>query len=380
MSKEQVNIFVPTFFSGGIENNAVFTANGLADEGYNVNVLYVREEGGQFLNFSDKVNKIKLGPDLKIPYFNQNALDGVLVLYSLYKLLRQQKRESKVVTISYISNIICVIASYFARTPCAVRLSCHPLSAQKISGIGTKISLRLKPLFYGLADIVFANSIDNAECFKKILKREVGMIYNPATAVSEINNKCELHPWLKNKTLPTIVSAGRFNSQKDFPLLLNAFTNVLKKVKARLVIFGEGGLRSEFEQIIKDNNIEEYVSLPGFINNYPEQVAYADLFVLSSNVEGLPNVLVEAVSAGTPAISTACESGPREILLDGTGGDLIPVGDLEKMTEAIIHNLTDRKYALNKAKIASAQNDRFKPQIIIYKYKELVEKLFKIEK
>ncbi len=103
----------------------------------------------------------------------------------------------------------------------------------------------------------------------------------------------------------------------------------------KLVIFGDGPERPALESLINELGLEGRVIMPGFIANPYKFIRAADLFVLSSCYEGLPNALIEALAVGCPVVSTACRSGPKEVLLDGAGGELVPVSDPEAMAEAM---------------------------------------------
>jgi len=94
-------------------------------------------------------------------------------------------------------------------------------------------------------------------------------------------------------------------------------------------------MRAALEARAAQLGVEEAVSLPGHTDNPFAHVARADLFVLSSVSEGMPSALIEALACGTPAVSTDCPSGPREILGDGRFGELVPVGDGEALAAAM---------------------------------------------
>ena len=93
------------------------------------------------------------------------------------------------------------------------------------------------------------------------------------------------------------------------------------------MILGDGPLRSELEALIIELGLDDVVSLLGYVENPLKYFARADVFVLSSHVEGLPNVLVEAMMCGCTPVSTDCPTGPREVLQDGKYGYLVPQRD-----------------------------------------------------
>ena len=119
---------------------------------------------------------------------------------------------------------------------------------------------------------------------------------------------------------------------------------------------GEGEKREELENLVRELNLEEYVSMPGFVDNPYAYMSKSDVFVLSSLQEGFGNVLVEAMACGANVVSTDCPSGPFEILDGGKYGKLVTVGNIEKLSEAILDTLQhpmDKRILLNRAKFFS---------------------------
>ena len=134
-----------------------------------------------------------------------------------------------------------------------------------------------------------------------------------------------------------IAAVGRLEPQKNFPLLLHAFQRFSEHhPEYRLVIVGEGTQRAALEALIAELGLEKRVELPGRDAQALEKIRKAAMFVLSSDYEGMPNVLLEAMCMGMPVISTDCPSGgPRELIEDGVNGLLVPVGDVEAMYQAM---------------------------------------------
>jgi len=107
----------------------------------------------------------------------------------------------------------------------------------------------------------------------------------------------------------------------------------------RLIILGEGEDRAALENLVGELGLAEDVALPGFRDDAMAYMSSSAIFVLSSVWEGLPTVLIEALAAGAPVVSTDCPSGPREILQEGRLGELVPVRDAVALAEAIIDAL-----------------------------------------
>ncbi len=170
-------------------------------------------------------------------------------------------------------------------------------------------------------------------------------LYNPTITpdfAARLGEACA-HPWFAAGAPPVVLNVGRLAHQKDVPTLLRAFARVRSRRPARLMIGGKGSPMQidRVYDLAAELGIRPDVDALGFLRNPLPYMARAAVFVLSSRFEGFPNVLLEALAAGTPVVSTDCPSGPREILADGAFGALVPVGDDRALAEAIERTLDD---------------------------------------
>lgn len=172
----------------------------------------------------------------------------------------------------------------------------------------------------------------------------VKVIYNPILSekIDAMARQTVDHPWFGENAPPVVVSVGRLTRQKNYSLLLRALKVVRRTRDVRLVILGEGELREELGSTARALGLADAVSFPGFVENPFGYMARASVFALSSDWEGLPSVLIEALAVGCPIVSTDCPSGPREILQDGEYGRLVPTGDVGSLAAAIEATLTEK--------------------------------------
>ncbi|MDZ7809183.1 MAG: glycosyltransferase [Arhodomonas sp.] len=171
----------------------------------------------------------------------------------------------------------------------------------------------------------------------------IHVVYNPMVTpdmAERARNPTGHLSWNKDDH-PVILSAGRLTPGKGFSPLMEAFAELRRQRRCRLVILGEGPERSVLEQLAEDLGIAGDVLLPGYQRDPIPWMARAAVFALASRYEGLGNVLVEAMAVGTPVVSTDCPSGPAEILENGRYGPLVPVGDVAALTAALGHTLDD---------------------------------------
>ncbi len=173
----------------------------------------------------------------------------------------------------------------------------------------------------------------------------VTTIHNPLVRPPlDEHRRPPVHPWLgaaEPAGPPVVLAAGRLEPQKNFPLLIRAFRRVRSRRPVRLVVLGAGSERARLERLVERLSLQDAVSLPGWTADPQACMARAALFVMSSRWEGLPLVLIEALAAGCPVVSTDCPHGPAEILDGGAFGRLVPPGDEAALAEAMERTLDD---------------------------------------
>ena len=174
---------------------------------------------------------------------------------------------------------------------------------------------------------------------------QIAVVRNP-TITPELLQAAEHpveHPWLQTGSdIPVILGVGRLTEQKDFPTLLSAFALVRAQRQARLIILGDGRLRSDLLAQAETLGVAEDVALPGFQDNPWAWMKRASVFALSSRWEGSPNTLTEAMGLGVPVVSTDCPSGPKELLDSGRVAPLVAMGDTEALADALLSTLAHR--------------------------------------
>lgn len=347
MAKKEMHIgfFIPSMRGGGAERIFVNLANGLSKKGFKVGLVLAQKEGPYLKDISNNVNIV----DLK----------SSRIIKSLFPLTKYLKKESPDVLISTLThvNLISIGAKIISKS--SAKLLIRQAINYRIPS--NKVRLVLERNLFKRADHVIAvsNGVKDSLVEKLgIPDKKIRVIYNPVFKQEIIDKSKESvnHPFFKENQ-KIILGVGRLSRQKDFTTLIKAF-NRIKTDSIKLIILGEGRDREELEKLLTEMGLEKYVSMPGFVENPYAYMAKADVFVLSSKIEGFANVLVEALSCGTNIVSTDCPSSPDEILEGGKYGRLVPVGDVEKLAEAIIASLAnplDKEILLNRARMFSAE-------------------------
>jgi glycosyltransferase involved in cell wall biosynthesis len=329
-------IFLMDLDGGGAERVMINLARGFAEQGLKVDLVLVKPEGPYLSQLSPKVRVIKL--------------ESSRLILSLPSLVRYLKQEKPPVLISALedTNIVALWARNLASVSTKVVVTVHNHLSREAEN-ATNLKRRLTPQFvkwfYSWADSIVAVSQGVAKNLVDmgLPSEKIEVIYNPIVTpeLSEKLQESLNHPWFLPGQPPVILGVGRLQKQKDFPTLIHAFAKVRQQQPLRLMILGEGSERSNLESLVQELGIAKDVVFPGFVANPYAYMAQAAVLVLSSAWEGFGNVLVEALAAGTPIVSTDCESGPAEILANGQYGKLVPVGNAEDMAKAIAAILED---------------------------------------
>lgn len=351
---KKVTLYIPSMSGGGAERVMLALANGLAEKDIQVDLLLNRVDGPYLKDASKKVNIVNLN--------TSRVLSSIV---PLSKYLRREKPDAILSAMNYV-NIITVIAQIISGSNTKVVLSEHGNLTESKKNLGHIKSLIITSLMRWAytkphAIVAVSDGVGDALVNElKIDRSKITTIYNPIFSENLIERSTELvsHSWLNENSTPLILAVGRLTPQKDFATLIHAFKKVIKKKDCNLIILGEGRLRPELEELVKDLDLQDNVQLPGFVNNPYAWMSSADLFVLSSIHEGFGNVIVEAMACGTPVVSTDCNSGPSEILEDGRWGELVPPGNIELLAKAIIKSLNtpNKKDLKNRAAFFSVDN------------------------
>lgn len=339
-SKYRICIFIPSLGGGGAERMMVILANEFSERGYCVDLILAKSGNTYMQLLSEKVNIINL-----------NSSRTITSILPLAKYLYTNKPRAILSALTD-ANIVTILAHKISFSSARLVISERSVLSYKLKTLNKTLSFVIKALTqitYPLSHKIIAISNKVAEdLYETIyLKRSrISTIYNPVIHPQMLQSlKEEIpHIWLKEKTTPIIVSVGRLSYSKDFENLINSFSLLLKRKKAKLIILGEGELRKPLEKIVSDLSLENYIIMPGFVDNPYIYMKHADIFVQSPRYEGFGNVLVEAMACGKQVISTDCIGGPAEILENGKWGKLVPVGDAQAMANAMFDSLENLSF------------------------------------
>ncbi len=362
-SKKKIAVFLPALEGGGAERSMLSLAGGIASEGHIVDLVLARATGAYMDEIPDDVHLVDL-----------HCKGTFASLPALAKYLRRERPDGMISALSR-ANITAILARKLVGVPGRLvvneqnNLSNWALDANNWR---SRLTPRCASLSYRWADALVAVSqgvADDLVDICKIPAKRVEVIFNPG-ATPEVLRKAALpleHSWFGEDQPPVLVAVGRLYPQKDFENLLHALARVRQSRDVRLMILGEGPERPKLEALMDRLNLRDDVQLPGFVDNPYQYMSRAAAFVLSSRFEGLPTVLVEAMMCGVPLISTDCPSGPQEILRGGQFGLLVPVGQRERLADAIEQTLDG-----NCPKTTADSWHPYTPDAVVSEYLELL--------
>lgn len=310
---------ISSMAGGGAERVAALLCNYWANEGHIVTLVltasglkeskYPLDSRVNFESLSDRVGGIR-----------STVFNKMRRLFAL-RVAINDCRPDVVVSFMYDVNIATIIAKLWMRVALIVSDRIHPPVYQ--SAFWGAV---VRKIFYSRASSVVVLTDATSEWMQALLPRGVvHVIPNPAVYPLPSTDSAVLSPdQCVTPGRRLLLTCARLEEQKNLSALLRAFSEVVVICPDwDLVILGDGCERETLEGLCTSLGLDERVWLPGWASNLPEWYERADLFVLSSNYEGFPNALVEAMSYGVPVLSTDCPTGPADIIRDGVDGVLI---------------------------------------------------------
>ena len=361
MKQKKLIIFMPSIEGGGVEKNLFIISNFLGKKFKSSQLITASK------SYNSKFRSLKvINPKINVENFKSRRLKYFFCILELIKIFLKNRNY---LVFAFQANLYCILICKFLSIKIVVRSNSAPEGWSK-----SVIKKYLYKKIIQQADKIMVNSYD----FKKSMKKKFGVdckvIYNPL-------NKIEIKKKSQNKikkvfpkTNLKIINVGRFVDQKDQLTLLKSLNSIKNKINFHLVLLGRGELKQKLLEYIELNDLNNNVKFIDFKTNPYPYIKKADLFILTSKFEGLPNVLLEAISLKKFIISSNCPTGPREILLNGKAGYLFPVGDFKILSKKI---LLFSKNSKNKNKsfinLAYKNLNRFDYEINLSKYLNLIK-------
>ena len=320
---------------GGAERVVSNLANRFAKEGYEV-VIATEWYGTDEFALDQKVRRVHVG----LTKEDENRSRISKMLRRIWYLRRFMKKEKPDVVVAFTRGVLyrALAAGIGTGIPVVISVRTDPVGHYDKKAD----KLRIPLLFPHAAGCVFQTEGAKA-FFAPYLQENSKIILNP------LNPKYVGVPEPAVRT-KDIVQSGRLVDFKNQPMLIRDFLKVHEKhPDYTLKIYGpdsKDGTKEILESIIHENYAEDFVKLMGGSNTLEKDLADAALYAFSSDWEGLPNALMEAMALGLPVVSTDCPcGGPKTLIEDGVNGLLVPIMDEKAMTDGILRLIEDRELA-----------------------------------
>lgn len=370
MHHRKIFFIIPTLSGGGAEKVMVHLLRHIDMNKFNP-YLVLFEKKGQYLK--------ELPSNIQIFYLKKGGYKYGFQWLSVFQLRKLLKKERPDVIVSFIwySNFIAFLARYLSMIKCCLVMSERvslSYSEGWLSNVIRKIVMRS---VYPKAHSIIVNS----EAMKRellehfhIASEKIAVISNPVNIekINQLGREDVEHPWYK-EDVPIIIAIGRLTMQKGFHYLIKALNILVSEgVECRLIILGKGTEEKKLNKIAGHLRVQNHVAFLGFQENPYKYLAHSTMFVLSSNYEGFPNVLIEAMALGIPSIATRCPTGPEEIITDGLDGILVPTADEKALAHAMKRVLIDKDLRKRFSNAGKKRVECFRVDKVVKQYEDVI--------
>ncbi len=304
--------------------------------------------------------------DAGVNVFSLEKETGSKNLFKNLICLRKHFKQHDGVILSFLApfNILAILAHMGVRNPIIVADRNDPNKIPQ-----NRIIRKIRDFLYRFADAVVVQTEHNQRYFSKKVQKKSTVIYNPV-ALSAMAGIA-----LKTPPKHQIITVARLMPQKNHRLLIDAFSQIAEEYpEYEVICYGEGPERARLEQYITSKNLKNRIHMPGEVTDVPMRISEAELFVLPSDYEGMPNALIEAMCVGLPVISTKV-SGATDLIEDGVNGLLIDIGDVKGLANAMRTLLCDREMQLRFAQKAIEINTALHVEKIMEQWVDLISNL-----
>ena len=372
--KKELSILIYSLASGGAERVVSILLYELKDK-YDITLFLMNDT-----MFYDIPKEIKI-----VCIENSNPIESGLKKLLKLPLLawRYKKLNNSKISLSFMNrpNYINVLAKLMGMKSKIIISERAMPSLQHANGLQGFINRNLIKFLYNKADLVTANSLGNSKDLEKNFGCKSVVTINNLFDIEKIEVLSQEKVEYRDEKF-TFITVGRLDAGKNHSLMIEA----MPYVDAKLYIIGDGELKESLEEQIKQLKVEDKVILLRRQTNPYKYLVQADCFVFSSNYEGFPNVLLEALACGLPVISTDCHSGPREILAPcsdmnfqiedeieiASYGILTPIKNVKRLEEAMNFILNNKKLRKNYQEKGRQKANDFSATKIIKQYEKIL--------
>ena len=356
---------MPSIEGGGVEKNLIIVSNYLSKKFKEITLITISKKFKKDFNKDIKIKSLKNDLwDLQSRRFKY--------FLAIFLLVKELLNREKKVVFAFQANIYCIIICKLFGVKVIVRSNSAPIGWSQ-----NFVKKKIFKFFLNKADQVMVNSLDFKNNLKKEFNVKAKCIYNPLNKKEILlKAKNKSFNFFKSKNKLKILNIGRFTEQKDQLTLLKSLKLIRDRVDFEAIIVGRGILKESLVNYVNRNNLNGCIKIVNFLKNPYPIFKQSELFILTSRYEGLPNVLLESLVLNKFIISSNCQTGPKEILLNGKGGILFKVGDYKSLAEKIVFFSKNKTFCNKKLAIARKHLERFDYKKNLKKYLDLVNSIY----
>lgn len=365
----KIALVISSLGGGGAERVMATLANAWVHDGIEVTLITLASRAEDVYPLDDAVERVDLDQTGSSSNFLQALIRNIVRVRRLRATLVACNPD---VVVSFLTttNLLTILACRGLARPLLVSERVF-VSKYPPNGVWR---LLYRPL-YRLATEVVSQTQRGATDLEARLKRKVSVIPNPLMPQHQgsLRQRVQTTILLRKGDARWVLAIGRLSVEKGFDLLISAFARVAAHYpKWHLVIAGEGPERSALTAQITGFRLTERIHLLGFCNDAQALMRQADLFVLPSRYEGMPNALMEAMATGCPCISFDCESGPAELIDHGVNGWLVAPENVVALAAALEQLMRDPSASQRLGVAAKAVTERFAVEVVITQWNSLI--------
>ncbi|MDP2562087.1 glycosyltransferase [Psychrobium sp. 1_MG-2023] len=338
----KVCFFMPSLDGGGAEKVTINIFNELNLRGIDVELVVLNDEGPlkEFIQFKERM-KVIPAKSLIWGFFDI-AKFFKKDKYLIFSIMTQPSLLMLLIKVLFLkqSQIVVVEHSSFLNWKAIygeTKFNIYKFLIKKLYPRSSSIITVSNKMISDFTSIIGSNSV------------EINCIYNPIDleGIRRLAKVPIPSKFPDNKKEKKLVFVGRLSKEKNLGFLIETIATIPSSYSLCLDIIGTGSEEAFLKDKVKQLQIENTVRFLGFQSNPYQYLKDADALVLTSKVEGFPSVLIEAMALGIPLISTDCHTGPSEIIIDDSLGELVVVNDKEALSKAIVKVLFERSYSSN---------------------------------